>query len=150
MSDIMKDALKKAVIQNKDDSNKAANPGKKTQGGPKGNKPITKKKTPLNISNKLRGQIKWFNLHNGYGFVKGEDGNEYFIHASNISSGRTYIGFEASDLIEFRVSANPNGGQPRAVNAELVLDDDNGSEETELVTDDQGDQTVEDPETETE
>lgn len=148
MSDVMRDALKKAGVQTTDESNNATNRGKKAQGGPKGNKSIPKKKTPLNISNKLRGHIKWFNLHSGYGFVKGEDGNEYFIHSSNISSGRTYIGFESSDLIEFRVSANPNGGQPRAVNAELVLDDD-GSEETELVTDDQGDQAAEDTETET-
>lgn len=141
MSDVMKDALKKAGVQTTNESTNGGKPNKKSQKGSKGIKPA-RKKPPVNISGKLRGKIKWFNLHNGYGFIVGDDGNEYFIHSSNISSGRTYIGFEGSDTVEFRVSANPNGGEPRAVNAELVIDEPDSSE-PELVADDQGDQDIE-------
>lgn len=34
----------------------------------------------------MQGTVKWFNPHKGYGFITGEDGNDYFAHYSNIQA----------------------------------------------------------------
>ena len=32
----------------------------------------------------MKGKVKWFNADKGFGFIRGEDGNSYFIHASKL------------------------------------------------------------------
>ena len=32
----------------------------------------------------MKGKVKWYNVKQGYGFIKGEDGNDTFIHKSNL------------------------------------------------------------------
>ena len=32
----------------------------------------------------MEGTVKWFNEKKGFGFLSGEDGNDYFVHHSNI------------------------------------------------------------------
>lgn len=32
----------------------------------------------------MQGKVKWFDPHKGFGFISGEDGNDYFVHQSNI------------------------------------------------------------------
>ena len=32
----------------------------------------------------MLGTVKWFNVVRGFGFIIGDDGNEYFFHYSNI------------------------------------------------------------------
>ena len=36
---------------------------------------------------KMKGTVKWFNERKGYGFIEGEDGNDYFAHHSAIQGG---------------------------------------------------------------
>ena len=36
----------------------------------------------------MNGKTKWFNTRKGYGFIVGEDGNEYFAHYSKVKSGK--------------------------------------------------------------
>lgn len=32
----------------------------------------------------MKGKVKWYNVKQGYGFIEGEDGNDAFIHKSNL------------------------------------------------------------------
>jgi len=32
----------------------------------------------------MKGVAKWFNARKGYGFITGEDNNEYFVHHTSI------------------------------------------------------------------
>ena len=32
----------------------------------------------------MKGKVKWYNIKQGYGFIKGEDGIDAFIHKSNL------------------------------------------------------------------
>lgn len=34
----------------------------------------------------MRGTVKWFNPRTGYGFITGEDGNDYFVHYTSIQT----------------------------------------------------------------
>ena len=35
----------------------------------------------------MNGTVKWYNVKKGYGFVNGEDGQDYFIHFTAIPQG---------------------------------------------------------------
>lgn len=64
----------------------------------------------------MQGKIKWFDIKKGYGYIVGEDGIDYFVHHSNIETGRTYTGFNDNDEVEFLVTKNKKGAQAVAVN----------------------------------
>ena len=32
----------------------------------------------------MKGTVKWFDPYKGFGFITAEDGNDYFVHQSNI------------------------------------------------------------------
>lgn len=32
----------------------------------------------------MKGKVKWYNPRHGYGFIKGEDGTDVFIHKSEL------------------------------------------------------------------
>lgn len=48
---------------------------------------LEKHHTAVLPADSLAGRIKWFNLEKGYGFITGNDENEYFLHSMNILSG---------------------------------------------------------------
>ena len=86
-------------------------------------------KNASKIGKTMRGTVKWFNVQKGYGFITGEDGNEYFIHSSNIEYGRQYnIGFDPDDEVEFTIIPS-KGKNPVQAGAAEIIDDDNPDEE---------------------
>lgn len=61
----------------------------------------------------MTGKVKWFNAAKGYGFIKGDDGNEVFVHFSSIMSDG-YKSLDDGQDVEYEV--NDDGKGPQAIN----------------------------------
>ena len=72
----------------------------------------------------IEGNVKWFSRDKGYGFIAGDDGNEYFVHSSALAPG-TFI------RDDDRVSLEPVEGDKgkQAQNVTLLQ---KGSERTDI------------------
>ncbi len=58
----------------------------------------------------MKGKVKFFNETKGFGFIKGEDGKEYFVHTSGLNSG---VSVDEGDDVSFEVEQGDKG--PKAV-----------------------------------
>ena len=56
-----------------------------------------------------QGTVKWFNFVKGFGFIEQEDGDDLFVHKTQVE-GR----IEEGDSVEFEVGEGPKG--PNAIN----------------------------------
>ena len=61
----------------------------------------------------MKGTVKFFNEQKGFGFVSGEDGNEYFVHSSGLAGD---IRLQEGDAVTFDVEEGDRG--PKASNVE--------------------------------
>lgn len=77
----------------------------------------------------MKGTVKWFNRIRGYGFVTGEDDNEYFVHKSQLPEGKM---LDDNDKVEFDTAETDKGLQ--AQNVELIQKAGEEAEETEEAT----------------
>lgn len=59
----------------------------------------------------MKGTVKFFDNIKGFGFIAGEDGNEYFVHQSALKEGVT---LNENDSVEFDAEQGERG--PKAVN----------------------------------
>lgn len=62
------------------------------------------------------GKVKWFG-EKGYGFILGDDGNEYFVHYSGIDKDG-YKVLETDQRVEFDIEATDKG--KKAVHVRVV------------------------------
>jgi CspA family cold shock protein len=46
----------------------------------------------------MKGTVKFFNAGKHFGFIAGDDGNEYFVHASGLKEGTE---IRDNDTVEF-------------------------------------------------
>ena len=58
----------------------------------------------------MKGKIKFFNDLKGFGFIIGEDGKEYFVHSSGLTSG---VSVHEGDSVIFEIEQGDKG--PKAV-----------------------------------
>ncbi len=65
-------------------------------------------------SNREQGQVKWFNISKGYGFVTRESGEEIFVHFRSIR-GKGRRGLRDGQNIEFTVVQGEKGPQAEDV-----------------------------------
>ena len=54
------------------------------------------------------GKVKWFNPEKGYGFISRKDGDDLFVHYSEIRI-EGYKTLEADALVEFEITTGQNG-----------------------------------------
>jgi CspA family cold shock protein len=63
---------------------------------------------------RTQGTVKWFNADKGYGFITPEEGDDLFVHYSEIQGG----GFRSLDegaKVEFEITQGQKGKQASAV-----------------------------------
>lgn len=60
-----------------------------------------------------QGTVKWFNDSKGFGFITGDDGQDVFVHHSDIQSDG-YRSLQEGARVQFEVVAGQKG--PRAAN----------------------------------
>jgi CspA family cold shock protein len=66
------------------------------------------------MAERKQGTVKWFNAEKGYGFIAQEDGNDLFVHYSEIQ-GNGYRTLEEGAQVEFEVTQGRKGLQASAV-----------------------------------
>ena len=59
----------------------------------------------------MKGVVKFFNPSKGYGFIKAEDGTEYFVHMTGLNEG---VSINQDDAVTFEIAEGQRG--PKAVN----------------------------------
>ncbi|MBF82412.1 MAG: cold-shock protein [Actinobacteria bacterium] len=57
-----------------------------------------------------RGTVKFFNTQKGYGFIAQEEGDDVFVHYSNISGGG-FKNLEEGQEVEFEVGEGRKGDE---------------------------------------
>ena len=62
----------------------------------------------------MKGTVKWFDVKKGFGFIQQEDGNDVFVHYSNIS-GNGFKVLEDGESVEFEVVEGNKGPQAQNV-----------------------------------
>ena len=59
------------------------------------------------------GTVKWFNRVKGFGFIEQEEGDDLFVHKSQVTGKLT-----EGDSVEFEIGEGPKG--PNAVNVRKI------------------------------
>ncbi len=60
------------------------------------------------MAERFTGQVKWFDSKKGFGFLQTDDGNEVFVHYSEISS-TGFKNLEEGQKVEFEIIEGKKG-----------------------------------------
>lgn len=58
----------------------------------------------------LQGKVKWFDSRKGFGFIEVENGNDVFVHHSEVQ-GNGFKTLYEGDNVEFQLKSGPKGDQ---------------------------------------
>ncbi|MBS3138247.1 cold shock domain-containing protein [Candidatus Woesearchaeota archaeon] len=75
----------------------------------------------------MEGTVKWFNQAKGFGFLTGDDGQEYFVHHSQVSKGaflkeQSRISFDVKDTEKGKQAQNVSLKQEAAAEDEVAAE----------------------------
>ena len=60
----------------------------------------------------MKGKVKWFNSTKGFGFIEGDDGNDYFVHHTSVKDGKI---LREEDSVTFEAVEGDRGKQAKDV-----------------------------------
>ena len=63
----------------------------------------------------ITGRVKWFDRKRGYGFIAGDDGNEYFVHWTRIDSKKEFKCLWKNQKVTFNIKVDCDKKTPMAV-----------------------------------
>lgn len=66
----------------------------------------------------MTGHVKWYDPSKGIGFIHTEEGNDLFVHYSNINDIEEIELLEEGELVEFDIEESNRG--PHAVNVKKI------------------------------
>lgn len=66
------------------------------------------------MGNRVRGTVKWFNSDKGFGFIAREDGDDVFVHYSEINA-KGYRSLDEGAVVEFEITEGKKGPQASGV-----------------------------------
>lgn len=66
------------------------------------------------MANRTQGTVKWFNSEKGFGFISQEDGDDLFVHYSEIQSAG-YRSLDEGAKVEFEITQGRKGLQASSV-----------------------------------
>jgi CspA family cold shock protein len=58
-----------------------------------------------------KGKVKWFDNSKGYGFIQSEDGNDVFVHYSEVQGDDYRKSLDEDQEVEFQIKQGPKGDQ---------------------------------------
>lgn len=64
------------------------------------------------------GIVKWFNQEKGYGFISCDDGNDVFIHYSNVKEEGNNKNLHEGESVSFDITEGQKG--PMAINVQKI------------------------------
>jgi CspA family cold shock protein len=64
----------------------------------------------------ITGTVKFFNTEKGFGFISREDGDDVFVHFSNID-GDNFKNLEEGQTVEFEIGEGRKGPEAQNVRA---------------------------------
>ncbi|GAA5494863.1 cold shock protein (beta-ribbon, CspA family) [Rubritalea squalenifaciens DSM 18772] len=77
------------------------------------------KRHQIELSNMLKGIVKWFNAEKGYGFITpAEGGNDIFVHHSEIQANGGFASLDEGQAVEFELGQGKKG--PCATNVRAL------------------------------
>jgi len=88
----------------------------------------------------MKGTVKFFNRSKGFGFIAGEDGQEYFVHQSALGEG---VFLNENDAVTFDVEQGDRG--PKAVNVQKGSEEAPEEETSEEETQEEAPEEAEEP-----
>lgn len=67
---------------------------------------------------KVTGVIKWFNEEKGYGFISADEGNDVFVHHSQVKEKGTNKDLHEGENVTFDIESSEKG--PMAINVQKL------------------------------